>query len=256
VPVASEPLGSPEAYGTDRLFVSLGVENEAGDGLETALRALKADGHPVISLRLADKADLGQEFFLWEFAIAAAGAALGIHPFNQPDVELAKQLAREAMKKVSSGVGNSVKTTSTAKPEELRPEIRNWLGKAPAGNYVAIQAYLAPTPGTTAHLENLQRVIRDRSKLATTLGYGPRFLHSTGQLHKGGPNIGRFLQIVDDRADDLPVPEADYTFGALIRAQALGDYQALMQRNRPVLRVNLGRDVEAGLKRIAEVVHG
>jgi transaldolase / glucose-6-phosphate isomerase len=256
VPVASEPLGSSEAYGADRLFVSLHLDGERESGLESTLRALRAAGHPVVSIQLADKADLGQEFFRWEFAVAAAGAAIGIHPFNQPDVELAKQLAREAMKKGSSRAGDAVKTVSATRPDELRREIRSLLDGAPAGNYVAIQAYLAPTTGTTAGLENLQRVIRDRSKLAATLGYGPRFLHSTGQLHKGGPNIGRFLQIVDDAADDLPVPETDYTFGALIRAQALGDYQALLERNRRVLRVNLGRDVVAGLKRVAEVVHG
>jgi len=256
VPVASEPLGSSEAYGPDRLFVSLHLAGERESGLESALRALRAAGHPVVGIELADKADLGQEFFRWEFAIAVAGAAIGIHPFNQPDVELAKQLAREAMKKGNPGAGDAIKSVSAAKPDELRREIRNLLNGAPAGNYVAIQAYLAPTTGTTAALENLQRVIRDRSKLATTLGYGPRFLHSTGQLHKGGPNIGRFLQIVDDTAADLPVPETDYTFGALIRAQALGDYQALLQRNRRVLRVNLGRDVAAELKRIGEVVHG
>ncbi len=256
VPVASEPLGSPESYCADRLFVNLRLEGEPENGLDSTLLALKAAGHPVVSIQLADKADLGQEFFRWEFAIAAAGAAIGIHPFNQPDVELAKQLAREAMKKGSSGTGDAVKTVSAAKPDELQREIRKLLDGAPAGNYVAIQAYLAPTTGTTARLENLQRVIRDRSKLATTLGYGPRFLHSTGQLHKGGPNVGRFLQIVDDTADDLPVPETDYTFDTLIRAQALGDYQALRQRDRRMLRVDLGRDVAGGLKRIAEAVHG
>jgi len=256
VPVASEPLGSPGVYGADRLFVSLRLEGEPDNGLDSTLRALKAAGHPVVNIQLADKADLGQEFFRWEFAVAAAGAGLGIHPFNQPDVELAKQLAREAMKKGGAGTGDTVKTVSSAKPDELQREVRNWLDEAPDGNYVAIQAYLAPTAGTTVHLENLQRSIRDRSKLATTLGYGPRFLHSTGQLHKGGPSTGRFLQLVDDPANDLAVPETDYTFGALIRAQALGDYQALVQRNRRVLRVNLGRDVAAGLKRITEVVHG
>jgi transaldolase/glucose-6-phosphate isomerase len=256
VPVASEPLGSTEAYGADRLFVSLRLEREPDNGLDSTLRALQAAGHPLVSIQLADKADLGQEFFRWEFAVAAAGAALGIHPFNQPDVELAKQLAREAMKKGNSGTGVGVKSVSASKPDELRRAIRNWLDEAPAGNYVAIQAYLAPTAATTAHLENLQRVVRDRSKLATTLGCGPRFLHSTGQLHKGGPNTGRFLQLVDDPADDLAVPETGYTFGALIRAQALGDYQALVQRNRRVLRVNLGRDVAGGLEQIAEVVHG
>ncbi len=250
VPVVSEPPGGPESYGADRVFVHLRLAGEQDAGLESALKALQGAGHPVVGIQLRDKEDLGQEFFRWEFAVAAAGAALGINPFNQPDVESAKQLARQAMKKGSSGTGDAVKTFSAAKPDELRREVRNWLAGAPAGNYVAIQAYLAPTTGTTASLENLQRVIRDRSKLTTTLGYGPRFLHSTGQLHKGGRNTGRFLQFVDSAAEDLPVPETDFTFGALIRAQALGDYQALVQRGRRVLRVDLGREVAGGLKQI------
>jgi transaldolase/glucose-6-phosphate isomerase len=277
VPVASEPLGSPEAYGPDRVFVRLRLEGEqapTGSGqdanLESLLDALRAAGHPVVGIKLATKADLGQEFFRWEFGVTAAGAVLGIHPFNQPDVELAKQLARQAMAKgvsgpdrVGTGGGDAGSTgqvprwsVEAAQPEEVRRSIQNWLEGAKPGSYVALQAYLPPTPETTAGLQELQRVIRDRSRFATTLGYGPRFLHSTGQLHKGGPDTGLFLQLVDDPADDLPVPETDYTFGGLIRAQALGDYQALLERHRRVLRVNLGRDVVGGLAQITGAMHG
>jgi transaldolase / glucose-6-phosphate isomerase len=263
VPVASEPLGTPEAYGPDRVFVRLRLEGEQDADLESLLGALQAAGHPVVGINLAAKIDLGQEFFRWEFAVAAAGAALGIHPFNQPDVELAKQLARQAMAKGMSGpdrvgtteggVGGAV---PAAQPEDVRRSIQTWLDGAKPGSYVAIQAYLPPTRETTARLQELQRVIRDRSRFATTLGYGPRFLHSTGQLHKGGPDTGLFLQLVDDPADDLPVPETDYTFGGLIQAQALGDYQALLERHRHALRVNLGRDLVAGLTQITKAIHG
>jgi transaldolase / glucose-6-phosphate isomerase len=255
IPVASEPLGLPEIYGTDRVFVHLVLEGEADSRVEDVLGSIKAKGHPVVRIRLAEKADLGQEFFRWEFAVAAAGAALRIHPFNQPDVELSKQLARRAMAGGAAGTKDTGATVSAGRPEELRRAIRGWLDGAAAGNYVAIQAFLAPTPETTSRLQNLQRAIRDRSKLATTLGYGPRFLHSTGQLHKGGPNTGLFLQLVDDPAEDLAVPETDYSFGTLIRAQALGDYQALMRRKRKVLRVNLAEDAVGGLARIAELLH-
>jgi transaldolase / glucose-6-phosphate isomerase len=254
IPVASEPMGSAEGYGSDRVFVHLWVEGDRDESLESTVRTLKAAGHPVVSIRLADKANLGQEFFRWEFAVASAGAALGIHPFNQPDVELAKQLAREAMKQRSTSGENKIGSLSTSSRDELHREIQTLLNDAPSGSYISIQAYLAPTTETASRLGDFQRLIRDRWKHATTLGYGPRFLHSTGQLHKGGPNTGRFLQIVDDPPHDLAVPETDYTFGELIRAQALGDYQALLERNRRVLRVSLGRDVSHGLKRIAEVL--
>ncbi|MFB3152913.1 MAG: hypothetical protein ACE10I_00400 [Candidatus Acidiferrales bacterium] len=123
-------------------------------------------------------------------------------------------------------------------------------------DYISLQAYLAPTPESTATLQEIRRILGDRSQAATTLGYGPRFLHSTGQLHKGGPNTGVFLQLVDEPGEDLAVPETDYTFGALIRAQALGDFMALTQRGRRILRVNVGKDAAKGLRQLAEVVHG
>lgn len=260
VPVTDEPLASLETYGTDRFFVHLSLEGDDLSDLDHRLGVLEAAGHPVIRLRLTEKADLGQEIFRWEMAVAAAGAVLGIHPFNQPDVQLAKDLARQAMAEESKGAkrqeGGGEEVVSAEEPETLVWALRAWLLKAQPGDYVALQAYLAPTPETTAALQKLRLTLRDRLRLATTLGYGPRFLHSTGQLHKGGPNTGLFLQLVDEPGEDLPVPETGYTFGTLIRAQALGDYQALVQRGRRVLRVHLESDVAGGLVRLLGMVQG
>jgi transaldolase/glucose-6-phosphate isomerase len=139
---------------------------------------------------------------------------------------------------------------------ELQSAVRDWIGRAGPGDYVALHAYLSAADRTTALLEQLRVLIRDHLHVATTLGYGPRFLHSTGQLHKGGPDSGLFLQLVDEPVTDVPVPETDYTFGQLIRAQAIGDYQALVQRGRRVLRVQLGRQAEPGLKAVVAAVEG
>ncbi len=257
VPVVDEPLASPEVYGDDRFFVHLGLQGEDQSALERRLKGLEDAGHPVARIPLTGKADLGQEFFRWEVAVAAAGAVLDLHPFNQPDVELAKALARKAMAEGGRGTGERGEgVVSAEEPEALARTLGVWLAKARSGDYVALQAYLAPTEETTAALQKIRLTLRDRLKLATTFGYGPRFLHSTGQLHKGGPNTGLFLQLLDEPTEDLPVPETGYTFGALIRAQALGDYQALKQRGRRVLRVQLNRDVAGGLARLLAVVQG
>lgn len=256
LPVADEPIGRPELYGTDRVFVGLFLGRDEQPDLTAALDALETRGHPVARIRLAETADLGQEIFRWEMAVAAAGAVLGIHPFDQPDVQLAKDLAREAMAKRGQGperpAASEDVTCSVARSSALREALQHWLAQARAGDYVTVQAYLAPAPDTTDALQRIRLMLRDRLKLATTLGYGPRFLHSTGQLHKGGPNTGLFLQIVDEPGEDLPVPETDYTFGALIRAQAWGDFQALVQRGRRVVRIQVGADVGEGLARVAE----
>jgi transaldolase / glucose-6-phosphate isomerase len=256
VPVADEPPGAPAAYGNDRVFVhfALGSDGEA----EKLLGALESAGHPVVRIRLAETADIAQEFFRWEIAVPAAGALLGIHPFNQPDVQLAKELAREAMKAggASGKASAEAAPVSASRPDDLGKAFAAWLGGARPGDYIGLQAYLPPSAETTAALENLRLALRDRMRLATTFGYGPRFLHSTGQLHKGGANNGLFLQLVDDASPDLAVPETDYSFGALIRAQALGDYQALRQRNRRVLRVQVSPDVRAALARLEEAAHG
>ncbi len=253
VPIEGESLAPVDAYGPDRVFVWFEL---AGESLQDGLVGkLAAAGHPVIRLRLSDVYDLGQEFFRWEMAVAAAGSVLGIHPFNQPDVQLAKDLASRAMQ--GSG-GSAVEADLIAVGDErtLRKQFAQWAVGLAAGQYIALQAYLQPEPAVTAALQRLRLRLRDRFRVATTLGYGPRFLHSTGQLHKGGPGTGRFLQLVDDAEPDLPVPETDFSFGRLIRAQARGDAEALRQRGRQVLRVHLGTDVLAGLSQLESVLDG
>jgi transaldolase/glucose-6-phosphate isomerase len=249
LPVADEPLGAPAVYGRDRVFADFRLSGEAGE--ETKLAALEKAGHPVVRVRLADRLDIAQEFFRWEIAVPAAGAAIGIQPFNQPDVQLAKDLARKAMQE---GAGKQAPAGSEPVRAENEAELARafaaWLGGARPGDYIAVQAYLEPKPETTAALEAIRLALRDSKKLATTLGYGPRFLHSTGQMHKGGPNTGLFLQIVDGAEPDLDVPETDFSFGKLIRAQALGDWQALTSRGRRILRVHVAADVRADLAKL------
>ncbi len=252
LPVADETIGPPEAYGDDRFFVYLTYVGDDDDKQARAVDALEAAGHPVVRIRLAEKEDLGGEMFRAEFAVAAAGSVLGIHPFNQPDVQVAKELARRAM--VGESAAGDVTEVSTTDGKGLVDAVVQWLGSASDGDYVAIQAYVAPTNATTRILQQLRLGIRDRYELTTTLGYGPRFLHSTGQFHKGGPNTGLFLQLIDEPAGDIDVPETDYSFGKLIAAQSLGDYQALLARDRRVLRVNLGTDVAAGLAALGDAL--
>ncbi|MCS6951670.1 MAG: transaldolase [Bryobacterales bacterium] len=249
VPVAAEPEGFPEAYGPDRVFVWLGLEREAEPSL---VEALARAGQPVLRLRLAGLEQLGGEFFRWEFATAAACAVLGVHPFNQPDVQLAKELARRAMQK--GGVADSPEVLAADDIQRLRPALRELLEPASPPRYLALQAYLAPSRETTQTLNRIRGLLRDRLRVATTAGYGPRFLHSTGQLHKGGPDTGLFLQLVDEPAEDLEVPGSNYTFGQLLRAQADGDAAALRRRGRPLVRVNVGPDAAAGLRRLIELL--
>ncbi len=254
VPVADEPLADPSVYGEDRFFVLLHVPGEDQD-LERRAAALETAGHPIVRILLQDKYELGQEFFRWEIAVAAAGSVLGINPFDQPDVQLAKELAKKAMealsaKKTSSADSAEAAPTAASDAQELSRALLGWLASARPNDYVSLQAYLRPSAETDAALTQLRTIIRSKSRLATTAGYGPRFLHSTGQLHKGGPNTGLFLQLVDEPSDDLAVPETNYTFGQLIRAQALGDFQALKQRGRRVLRIQLGDKVKSGLENL------
>jgi transaldolase/glucose-6-phosphate isomerase len=254
VPVVDEPLAAPEAYGDDRLFVALLLAGN-GDGtgrVEAGLDALERAGHPVVRLELGDRYDLGGEIFRWELAVAAAGAVLGVHPFDQPDVQLAKELAHAAMS-AGGGGERAPEPVPADDAEALRREVDGWLDAAAPGGYLALQAYLAPTPEAADALATLQRELRDRTRLATTVGWGPRFLHSTGQLHKGGPEGGLFLQLLDRPAADLPVPGSELTFGRLIRGQADGDAAALIHRGRRVLRVDLGSDPVAALGRLVEL---
>jgi transaldolase/glucose-6-phosphate isomerase len=254
-PVASEPLASVSGYSQDRFFVFMTLAGESDRGLEDRMNAMKQSGHPFIRIELSDKYDLGREIFSWEVAVASAGSVLGIHPFNQPDVQLAKDFTKKAMEKTGMGEEeNDEETWTLDEPETLAQALKDWLGKAKQGDYIALQAYLPPLEETTKALQDIRLVLLKRTRLATTLGYGPRFLHSTGQLHKGGPNSGLFLQIVDEPNNDLSVPETDYSFTNLIKAQAVGDYRALKQRGRRVLRVNLKSDVSRGMRKLYELI--
>jgi transaldolase / glucose-6-phosphate isomerase len=255
VPVAGEALGPPEAYGDDRFFAALLLQGDDVSALEKRLEDLESAGHPVGRFKLSDRYDLGAEMFRWEVATAAAGSVLALNPFDQPDVQLAKTLANEAMKKAAAGklkTGGGAIAANNAKA--LAAAVAGWLGGAKAGDYLGIQAYLPPRPETTAALAGLQAALHAKTRLAVTVGYGPRFLHSTGQLHKGGTERCRFLQIVDQPTPDLAVPETAYTFGTLIRAQAEGDRQALEQRGRTVLRVQLGTQDAEGLAALRQAV--
>jgi len=258
VPVANEASGKLESYGRDRVFVQIQLGSEGAGNDEELLRALEAAGHPIVRIHLQGLADIGQEFFRWEIAIAAAGAVIGIQPFNQPDVQLAKDLARQAMKSpAAAGSGSAASKPVDAGDEQgLRKALEGWLSGARPGDYIGIDAYIAPVAETAEALARLRATLGSRTRLATMFGYGPRFLHSTGQLHKGGPNTGLFLQLMDEPSEDVAVPETDYTFGKLIQAQALGDFTALEQRGRRVLRVQLGRDARRGLENVLRVLNG
>ncbi|WP_022834334.1 bifunctional transaldolase/phosoglucose isomerase [Salisaeta longa] len=241
VPVAGEPLAGPDAYDDDRVFIHFHLEGAEDEALHETLDALEAAGHPVLRIALRDTTDLAREMYVWEVAVAAAGAVMGIQPFNQPNVEAAKKHAKAAMTG-DDPAGDAVSTVDGTDTAALTDALRMWMGTVQPGDYLSVQAYLAPNASTDDALHTLQARLRDRLQAATTLGYGPRFLHSTGQLHKGGPNTVRVLQLVDTPTADVPVPETDFTFEALIRAQALGDYHALRDQDRTVLRIHLGPD--------------
>ncbi len=219
LPVEGEPLAPPELYGRDRLFVATGEH----DGLA----ALETAGHPVVRLPYDGPVQLGAEFFRWEFATALAGHVLGINPFDQPNVQEAKDATARILER-----GGGQSAPETARLSEVLESIH-------PGDYVAIQAYLPRTSEVETELQAARLKLRERYQVATTIGYGPRFLHSTGQLHKGGPDSGLFIQVVGEDTVDLDVPGKPFTFGELKRAQALGDLESLRARDRRVTRVTL-----------------
>lgn len=252
--VGEEPAAhaaAPDA--TDRLVVALRLDGE-DDDLDRPLAALAERGQPAVEITLGDRHDLGAEMLRWELAVAAVAEALAVQPFDQPDVQLAKMLAREAMegKAETSGAGPAVAAAGAALAEALD----RWLESASPRGYVAVQAFVAPTPESACTLAGLRRALAERTGLSCTTGWGPRFLHSTGQLHKGGPGGGLFLQLVDRPAEDLPIPGAGHTFGDLIAAQAAGDAAALERRGGTVLRVDLGAETTAGIKALTEALAG
>lgn len=263
IPIADEPLGTSSRYGPDRLFVSAATEASLADATEAKLTALEAAGHPVVRITLRDALDLGAQFFVWEFATAVAGALIGIDPFDQPNVQESKDntasllsafkqrgrlpdetpLARDGDVSVyAPSVGRGGSTVSEIIASQLKT--LKW------GNYAAVMAYIEENAEHNRLLTRIRVLIRDATRAATTTGYGPRFLHSTGQLHKGGPPKGVFIQITAGDATDLEIPGEPYTFGTLKRAQALGDLKSLVKRNLPVLRVHIHGDVTEGLAQV------
>jgi len=248
VPVADEALGTPQVYGNDRLFVRLALP---GDDEPSALAALGQAGHPVVTLKLSDPLAIGAEFFRWEYAIAVAGAILGLNVFDQPNVQEAKDLTRKVLSEGNPPtVGEGIRWAGQS-GATLEAAIQSLLGQVRAGDYVALLAFIAPSPEHDRALNSIRLAIRDSHRVATTVGYGPRYLHSTGQLHKGGPNTGVFLQLVGDDPHDVPIPGEKFSFGVLKQAQALGDFQALRNHGRRVLRLQMA-DVAQGLAKIAQ----
>lgn len=249
VPIVSEPLLPVEAYGNDRLFIEVQDLARPDPALRAHVEDLARAGHPVLQLGYRETVDLGGEFFRWEMGVAASGAVLGIDPFDQPDVEVAKEMAREAMAhRGDPKVPPRLRPLGTDAEAELVKALRGWLEGVHRGDYISLQAYLDPTPEVESSLHVLRRDLSLSHGVATTLGFGPRFLHSTGQLHKGGPPSGVFLQLVDEPAEALEVPGEPLTFREIIQAQALGDAQVLDQRHRRLLRVRLDGEPRHGLE--------
>ena len=255
VPVDGEPLAGPEAYGNDRVFVRISLEGSAGpdpsvgSNVEARLAQLATAGHPVIRIVVDSRIDLGAEFARWEVATALSALVLGIDPFDQPNVEEAKKNTREVIETFEEGksLPSQAAPLGVADEAALTAALRTQLAQLVPNGYVSIQAYLAQTPARDAALRDIRTQFRDATRRATTVGYGPRFLHSTGQLHKGGAPIGWFLQLVAEHPDDREIPGKAYSFGQLIDAQAIGDAKTLGDHHLPVLRLNLGADPDAGL---------
>ncbi len=275
IPVDREELGPPSACGDDRLFAYVRLEAAPDAAQDAAVAALERAGQPVVRLPVADLYDLGGEFFRWELATAVAGALLGVNPFDQPDVEDSKVKTRrltEEFEKTGSlprvepflregGVAlfaderNARDLLAAAGGDRTIDGIlRVHLGRIEAGDYFALLAYVAMSPAHDRELQAMRHAVRDARRVATCLGYGPRFLHSTGQAYKGGPNSGVFLQVTCEDAADLPVPGRAYTFGVVKAAQARGDLEVLAERRRRALRVHLGPDVAAGLATLRRTV--
>jgi transaldolase/glucose-6-phosphate isomerase len=279
IPTDREPLGAPNVYGNDRLFVYIRLQTDSDAEQENAVEALAAAGHPVVRINMPDAYELGAEMFRWEFATAVAGSILGIHPFNQPDVEASKVETRkltaeyektgslpaeapiftaDGLKLFTNEKNAAALQKATSGKQTLAAYLKAHLNRLGAGDYFALLAYIEMNEAHERALQTMRMAVRDARRVATCVGFGPRFLHSTGQAYKGGPNTGVFLQITCDDAVDLPVPGQKYTFGVVKAAQARGDFQVLAERDRRALRAHLGPDVAAGLatlqKAIAEAV--
>ncbi len=267
VPVDGEPIGAPGVYGDDRVFAYLKLHGETG--LDEKIAALEAAGQPVVRIEVGKPMQVGQIFFLWEFATAVAGAVIGINPFDQPDVEASKIETKKLMEAYSASGSLPGETpfaeaggikmfadgvNAKALGTDVAAAIKAQFDRVGPGDYVALLAYVHRDAAAIEALTRLRTTIRDKKRVATCVGFGPRFLHSTGQAYKGGPNSGVVIQITADHPDDLPVPGEKYSFGTVIAAQARGDFDVLAERGRRAMRVHLGADVAAGLKTLTDLV--
>ena len=238
------------------------MQDEKYDAELEAVRRLADAGHPVIIIRLENRYDVGQEILRWEIATAAAGFVLRINPFNQPNVQESKDNTKRLLDTFRTDgslpkpdIGDHRQAVSvTITDEELHGKLEKLMTTVRSGDYIAIQAYMAEAPDTNRILQDIRTYLRDHLQVATTIGYGPRYLHSTGQYHKGGPNTGIYLQLKRETKNDVSLPDEDYSYSILIKAQAQGDFEALARRDRRIVSIDLGAESENGLKRLKEAI--
>jgi transaldolase/glucose-6-phosphate isomerase len=275
IPVDREELAAPEVYGNDRVFAYIHTESAVDAKTDAKLTALEKAGHPVVRISMADIYDLGAEFFRWEIATAVAGSIIGINAFNQPDVEASKIVTKKltsqyedtgslppekpvledgGIKLFTDEKNAAALAKAVGGDKSISGYLKAHLGRIGAGDYFAVLGYIQMDEDHEERLQAIRHAVRNKKHVATCLGFGPRFLHSTGQAYKGGPNSGVFLQMTCDDALNLPVPGQKYTFGVVKAAQARGDFQVLAERGRRALRVHLGSDVDAGLTILAAAV--
>jgi len=271
IPVDRERLAKPAAYENDRVFAYLRLASKPNKAQDSAVAALEKSGHPVVRITLTNTYTLGQEFFRWEIATAVAGSIIGINAFNQPDVEASKvetrkltseyeatgSLPAEAPFFEEKGIklfADEKNATALKGGAKLADVLRTQISRLRAGDYFAVIGYITMNAANEKALQTMRHAVRDKKQVATVLGFGPRFLHSTGQAYKGGPNSGVFLQITCEEAKDLPVPGQKYTFGIVKAAQARGDFAVLAERGRRALRVHLGKNLKSGLATLAKAL--
>jgi transaldolase/glucose-6-phosphate isomerase len=270
IPVDREKLAKPAVYGNDRVFAYLRLASKPNKAQDAAVAALEKAGHPVVRITLPNTGTLGQEFFRWEIATAVAGSIIGINAFNQPDVEASK-IETKKLTTQYEATGSlppevpffedkgiklfaDEKNVAAVHGPKLADVLKAHLSRLGTGDYFGVLGYIPMNAANEKTLQGIRHSVRDKKKVATVLGFGPRFLHSTGQAYKGGPNSGVFLQITCDDAKDLPVPGQKYTFGIVKAAQARGDFAVLSERGRRALRVHLGKNLKSGLAALAKAV--
>ncbi len=258
LPIAGEEAGPPSVYGNDRVFVALRMNSPDCNFLDVRVSALRDAGHPIVTVDLHDENDLAQEFLRWEIATAVVGAVLEIDPFNQPNVQESKDITKRLLKELEEKgslpevkpgvVEGNLSVFGEAANKSVADSLETFMSASEPGSYVSIMAYLPESKELNVQLHRMQADIRDATELATTMGYGPRFLHSTGQFHKGGPNTGFFIQLTADPKEDASIPGQRATWAQFIAAQAAGDLEALAAKGRHTLRIHLGKDPVEGVK--------